>query len=180
LVIIWLLKFWILVLIVRLLSKLSGVHKSFFFNLSLSRGRFINYFWRLRVLKWVFIIKCDLVWRVIILFLNVIILINVKIVVGMNWVVCAWYKLISLLWINHTYPIEVYMLVLVVNIWRTCKHLLVALPEFHHILCFVLLRYLMITSLGIADVNVIVLQKLLIRKRVLDISLFVNSKNMLF
>jgi len=169
-----------LVLIDRLLSKLSGVHQSFFFNLSLSRWRFINYFWRLRVLKWVFIIKCDLVWRVIILFLNVIILINIKIVVGMNWVVCAWYKLISLLWINHTYPIEVYMLVLVVNIWGTCKHLLVALPEFHHILCFVLLRYLMIASLGIAAVNIIVLQKLLIRKRVLDIRLFVNSKYMLF
>jgi hypothetical protein len=72
------------------------------------------------------------------------------------------------------------MLVLVVNIWGACKNLLVALPEFHHILCFVLLRYLMITSLGIAAVNIIVLQKLLIRKRVLDIRLFVNSKNMLF
>lgn len=172
-----------MVLIICLLSKLSGVYQSFFFNLSLSRGRLINYFRRLRVLKWVFIIKCDLVWRVIILFLNVIILINIKtVVVGMNWVVSAWYKLVSLLWINHANPIEVYMLVLVVNVLGTCIHLLVSLllPKFHHVLSFFLLGYLRISSLDLVAVNVIVLQKLLIRKRVLDIRLFVDSKYMLF
>jgi len=129
--IIQLFNFWILVLIDWLVPELCSIHQTFFFYVSLSWGWLINYFWRLWVLEWVFIVKCNLVWRIIILFLSVIILIYIEtIVVCMLRVVCAWYKIFSLVWMNNAFPIEaalVDFLVLIVNILRACKHLLVAL-----------------------------------------------------
>lgn len=127
----------------RLLAKLDWINISYFIYLSHSWRRLVNYFWWLRIFKWIFIVECYLVGWIVILFLNVIILINV-IVISINRIISIGYRVISLVRLELAIPIKiviVYLRVLVVYIGRACIHLLAALliPKSIYILSSALL-----------------------------------------
>lgn len=128
LIINWLVKIRFLYLRL-LLSKLSCINESFFIlQMSFNRSRFVNNLWRLRILYWIFIIKSNLIWWVIILFRNIIILINTKtFIIWMNRAIGACYDICSLIRLVEIVPIIVILinsLIMVIYIWWTCVHLL--------------------------------------------------------
>ena len=113
----------------RLFAKLGCIYISCFISLSHSWRRLVNYFWWLRIFKWIFIVECYLVGWIVILFLNVIILINV-IVISINGIISVGNRVISLIRLELAVPIKivvVYLRVLVVYIGRACVHLLAAI-----------------------------------------------------
>ena len=113
----------------RLLAKLSCINEPLFIlQMSFSCCWFIYNLGRLRIFNWIFIIECYLIWRVVILFWNIIILINTEtFIIGMNRTVCAWYDISSLIRLVEIIPIIITIvdtLIMVIYIWRTCVHLL--------------------------------------------------------